>query len=183
MLENIVGKRYANALSDALKDDSRLRPALQNLKAVCHAFQIEPQLAQFFAHPGIPPESKIGAVRELCDRLEVEKEIRNLLTMLVERKKILYLKNIAENFELEVDKRLNQIRVGIVSVCPLTQQNVEKLKSSLKRITGKDVLIETSIDDSLIAGVILRIGDLVADATAKNRLAILKRYIEKEEAV
>jgi F0F1-type ATP synthase delta subunit len=46
---------------------------------------------------------------------------------------------------------------------------------------GKTVLIETTEDQSLIAGIQLQVGDQVADATIKNRLAILKRTIEKEE--
>ena len=58
---------------------------------------------------------------------------------------------------------------------------IEKLKNGLNRILGKTVLIETSEDQRLIGGIQLQVGDQVVDATIKNRLAILKRTIEKEE--
>ena len=46
---------------------------------------------------------------------------------------------------------------------------------------GKTVLIDTHVDESLIGGVQLKIGDQVADATIKNRLTLLKQKLEKEE--
>ena len=91
------------------------------------------------------------------------------------------LKNHADYFETVVDERLNQVRVNVISAHPLTSENIEKLKIGLNRILGKTVLIETSEDQTLIGGIQLQVGDQVADATIKNRLAILKRTIEKEE--
>jgi F-type H+-transporting ATPase subunit delta len=117
----------------------------------------------------------------LCDRLKAENVVRNLLGILVQRRKVLFLKNIADYFESVVDERLNQVRVSVISAHPLTGENIEKLKTGLNRILGKTVLIETTEDQSLIAGIQLQVGDQVADATIKNRLAILKRTIEKEE--
>jgi F-type H+-transporting ATPase subunit delta len=93
----------------------------------------------------------------------------------------LFLKNIADYFESFVDQRLNQIRVSVTSAHPLTGENIERLKTGLNRILGKTVLIETTEDQTLIAGIQLQVGDQVVDATIKNRLALLKRTIEKEE--
>jgi len=181
MIENIIGKRYAHALSATFPDDSRLEVVLRTVKSIGEAFQTEPQLARFFAHPGIPRENKLAMVEALCGRVEADENVRKLLALLVERKKILYLRNIAEHFETMVDRRLRRVRAGVVSARPLSEKNLERLKTSLKRITGKEVLIESTLDESLIAGVIVRVGSLVADATVKNRLAVLKRNIEKEE--
>lgn len=181
MIENIIGKRYARALSATLENDSALETVLRSVKSIGEAFQVEPQLTRFFAHPGIPRENKISMVNDLCDRVKAQTEVRKLLTLLVERKKILFLNNIAEHFEEVVDQRLSQARAVVVSAYPLTGKNQERLETSLQRITGKKVLVEMATDESLIAGVIIRMGSLVADATVKNRLATLKRYIEKEE--
>lgn len=181
MIENIIGKRYADALSGSIENSAQLSEALKGLQAFCDAFRVEPQLGHFFANPGIPQASKIGMVRELGERLKLHADVLSLLVMLVERKKIEYAGNIAECFEGLADKRLAQIRASVISAHPLSDENIARLKSALKSITGKDVLIETSVDEILIGGVVLRLGDLVADATIKNRLATLKRFIEKEE--
>jgi len=181
MIENVISKRYAKALSGSIADESGLRRALVNLKDFGTAFDTDLQLERFFSHPGISVTKKNALINELCDRLKTEIVVRNLLGILVQRRKILFLKNIADYFESVVDERLNQVRVFVTSAYPLTGDNIEKLKIGLKRILGKTILIETSEDQTLIGGIQLQVGDQVADATIKNRLAILKRTIEKEE--
>ena len=181
MIENVISKRYAKALSGSITDESLLKRALENLKDFGDAFDADKQLERFFSHPGITEAKKSELVSQICDRLKAENGVRNLLGILVQRRKILFLKNIADYFQTVVDERLNQVRVSVVSAYPLTDENIEKLKNGLNRILGKTILIETSEDQTLIGGIQLQVGDQVADATIKNRLAILKRTIEKEE--
>ena len=181
MIENVISKRYAKALSGSISDESMLNRALENLKDFGDAFESNRQLERFFSHPGISEAKKNALVSQLCDRLQAESVVRNLLAMLTQRRKILFLKNIAGYFESVVDERLNQVRVNVTSAYPLTSKNIDKLETGLSRILGKTVRIETSEDQSLIGGIQLQVGDQVADATIKNRLAILKRTIEKEE--
>jgi len=181
MIENVISKRYAKALSSSISDEGILKRSLESLKVFGDAIEADRQLECFFLHPGISETKKIGLVSVLCDRLQVETVVRNLVTMLTQRRKVLFLKNIAGYFETVVDERLNQVRVHVTSAHPLTKENIDKLKTGLNRILGKTILIDTSEDQSLIGGIQLRVGDQVADATIKNKLAILKRTIEKEE--
>ncbi len=181
MFENQVGKRYAEALSNSIQDTSQLNPALESLQSFCRALEDQEQLTRFFAHPSIPGEKKDAMVKELCDRLQVGTGVRNMLLMLSDRRKILFLKNITEYFEKVVDDRLGQVRVGVNSAHELSQTNIERLVSALSEILGKTVLIDARVDESLLGGIQLQVGDQVADATIKNRLAMLKRAIEKEE--
>lgn len=183
MIENLIGKRYAEALSDSITESSGLSAALENLRTFTSALESDSQLSPFFAHPSIPGEKKNAMVGDLCDRLGVDANVRNLLLTLSERKKILYLKNITEYFEKVVDDRLNNVRVLITSASELGQAAIERLTSSLSKILGKTVLLTVNVDPALLAGVVVRVGDLVVDATVKNRLALLKRTIEKEEVV
>lgn len=181
MIENLIGKRYAEALSDSISESSGLNSALENLRDFTSALDSDTELSPFFAHPSIPGDKKIAMVRDICERLSVEANVRNLLLTLTERKKILYLRNITEYFEKVVDNRLNNVRVQVTSASELNLASVERLTSSLSRILGKTVLLTQDVEPSLLAGVVLRIGDLVVDASVKNRLALLKRTIEKEE--
>ena len=92
-----------------------------------------------------------------------------------------FLDKIIEYFAQVVDRRLGQTRVYVTSAHSLSDANTDRLKTALNKILGKTILIDTQVDESLIGGVMLRIGDQVADDTIRNRLDILKRTIEKEE--
>jgi F-type H+-transporting ATPase subunit delta len=181
MIENLIGKRYAEALSGNVEKDSKLTSVLENLQACKSAFNTQNQLVQFFSHPTISQDKKTSMAKALCAKLKVELVVCNLMVLLSERKKILYLENITEYFEKIVDERLNQVRVSVWSAQELTKANVKRLQSALNGILGKTVLIDVHVDESLIGGVQLKIGDQVADATIKNRLTLLKQKLEKEE--
>ena len=181
MLENQVGKRYAEALSGNISDDSQLGVALKNLKDFGEAMKKEKQLLRFFEHPSISTEKKKNVVEELCGRLQIGDKTGNLLVLLNERGKIIFLEKIIEYFEQGVDRRLNQLRDYVTSAHSLTDANIDRLKTALNKILEKTILIDTKVDESLIGGLILRIGDQVADDTIRNRLRILKQTIEKEE--
>ena len=73
------------------------------------------------------------------------------------------------------------MRVQVTSAHHLTTANTDRLKAALNKILGKTILIDTEVDESLIGGIMLRIGDQVADDSIRNRLEILKRTIENEE--
>ena len=120
-------------------------------------------------------------INDLCDQVDAKSEVRNLLTILVERRKILNLKNVTEYFQNRVDERLNRTRASVISAAPLSEAQVQRLSTSLNTILGKEILMEISVDESLLGGIVVRIGGLVADSSVKNRLANMKRFIEKEE--
>ena len=183
MIENQIGKRFAEALSGSISDDKHLQTALENLKWFHDAFQTEPSLNRFFINPSFPQENKAALIQEMCDRVSALDEVRNLLKLLVDRNKIVFLKNITDFFEHAVAKRLNQVRVEVASAYPLSDAQQDKLKSTLERVLGKTAILETRVDESLIGGMRLSVGSLVADATIKNNLALLKQSIEQEEAI
>ena len=99
----------------------------------------------------------------------------------MERRKILNLKNVTEYFQNTVDERLNRTRASVVSAAPLSEAQVQRLSTSLNTILGKEILMEISVDESLLGGIVVRIGGLGADSSVKNRLATMKRFIENEE--
>ncbi len=183
MIENQIGKRFAEALSDSIQEEGKLSSALTNLQNLVSASQDDPMVSRFFIHPSIPDEKKSAFVKELCDKINAIPEVTNLLKILLERRKMTYLKNIVEYFEYFVMKRLNQVRVDIVSASPLSENQINKLKTSLDQVLGKSAIIESKVDESLIGGLRLSVGSLVADASIKNRLALLKRSIESEEVL
>ncbi len=183
MIENQIGKRFAEALSNSIEDSAKLGLALDSLTAISEAFAGDPNLHRFFIHPSFPAERKESMVEQLCDKTGASTEVRKLMSLLVQRQKILYVKYITQHFREFVDHRLNQVRVKVISAHPIGQAVLDKLKTSLDRQLGRTAILETSIDESLIGGIRLLVGSRVADATIKNRLEQLKNAIRNEEAL
>jgi len=183
MIENQIGKRFAEALSDSIQDETALKEALENLRSMDDGMRANPKVSKLFIHPSIPDKTKRALVVSMCDALSTGDQVRKILELLVERKKISYLKNIREYFEKMVADRLNQVHVQVFSASGMTEEQIDKLKTSLDGILGKSAVIEAGVDESLIGGLRVHVGSWVADATIKNRLALLQRSIKTEEVL
>jgi F-type H+-transporting ATPase subunit delta len=81
------------------------------------------------------------------------------------------------------DELANIIRADVASAIELPDETVEKIKASLSEQTGKQVTVETTVDPSLIGGVVTKIGDLVLDGSVRTQLISLKESLQRGEGI
>lgn len=110
---------------------------------------------------------------------EMTGEIKNMLALLAENDRLLALPEIARGYEALKQKAEGTIEVSVTSAKKLTAKQEKEMVSSLKKRLGKDVTINAEIDESLIAGAIIKAGDLVIDGSARGRLNKLTSILNK----
>ena len=93
--------------------------------------------------------------------------------MLVQNKRLAALSEIAELYEQLKSQKEQSVDVEITSAFPLTDEQANKLAGSLKHKLGRDVNFTTSVDKSLLGGVLVHAGDMVIDASVRGKLAKL----------
>lgn len=98
---------------------------------------------------------------------------KNLLMQLAGHKRLATLPAIFVLFEALLAEHQKTVDVNVTSAFPLSEAEAEKLLASLKKRLGREVKMESEVDDSLIGGVIVHAGDLVIDASVKGKLAKL----------
>lgn len=113
------------------------------------------------------------------DAPEISGEVKNMLALLAENDRLLALPAIAEGYEALKQEAEGAIEVSVTSAHKLTAKQEKEMASSLKKRLGKDVTIKAEIDESLIAGAIIKAGDLVIDGSARGRLNKLTSILNK----
>ena len=111
----------------------------------------------------------------------IDKIPANFLNLLVEKKRAEILPDIAEAFKNMVDEEQNISHGTVTSAVELSDELLAKVKASLEKLTGKQVELSTSVDPSLIGGIVAKVGDLVLDGSIKTQLAGLKDSIKGRE--
>jgi F-type H+-transporting ATPase subunit delta len=105
----------------------------------------------------------------------------NFLKLLVQKKRAALLPEIAEAFKTMVDEaKEHQPRQGNLGNRPRLG-DAEKNSKSTRKLTGKKVELTTSVDPSIIGGIVAQVGDLVLDGSIKTQLAGLKDSIKGRE--
>ena len=142
-------------------------------------------LAEIAAHPDMQallsdPEADRGLILSIFTELAgdgLDREGRNLIALLVENERCLLLGEISRLYERLRRQHLRQRRALIISARPLDEAQIEAFRQKLMADGGGKVEIESRVDESLIGGAIIRIGDEVIDGSIRGRLHQLAETI------
>lgn len=110
---------------------------------------------------------------------DISKEVENMVSLLTENDRLSALPAIAARFEVLKQAAMGAVEVQVTSARKLTAKQEKQMAKNLKSRLGKEVRITAEIDQSLIAGAIIKAGDLVIDGSARGRLNKLTSTLNK----
>jgi F-type H+-transporting ATPase subunit delta len=163
-----AARPYANAVFDLASEANSLdswSDALANLAMVV----ADQQVADMLTSPDLGREDKGRMVLEvLGDKLDDKQQ--NLVKLMAENGRLGLMADVRDQFEIARAKAENKIEAEVVSAFELTSEQTEQLASTLKNKLGCDITLTTSVDPSLIGGVVVKAGDTIIDASMKSQL-------------
>jgi len=104
----------------------------------------------------------------LGDKLNEQQQ--NLVKLMAENGRLKLMPDVVEQFEVARAKAENKIEAEVVSAFELTAEQISELVNTLKKKLGCDVTLTSTIDESLIGGVVIKAGDTIIDASMKSQL-------------
>jgi F-type H+-transporting ATPase subunit delta len=183
MTLSAVAARYANALADVVTGSaSALTPqqAVAELRSFESLLRDSPELLNALVTPAVAGSRKKAVVERLADILKLSRVTRNLLFVLVDRRRISSLSDIIHSFEEVVDARLGYAQANVSSSIALGEVEQRAVTAQLERLTGKRLRMRFSVDPSLIGGAVARIGSTVYDGSVRGQLAAIENRLSAE---
>jgi F-type H+-transporting ATPase subunit delta len=166
---------YAEALFEVGRDKGKLDSLQQQLAEFADAVDRNRELQVFFFSPYLSStEKKEGIERAVTG---AEPELINFLELLVDKHRMTEIFRIRREFE-ELWKRENRrIDVTVTSAVELDSAVVEKIGQEVERQTGEKVDLSSSVDSNILGGIVLRVGNMVLDASIRSRLEKLRKSV------
>jgi len=171
-----LARRYAKAVFDVAQEHGRGEP--ENWQAQLHGLAAtlsDAALLESLRSPRLTDEQKARAVESSFPGLRPE--FRNLVHLLVARHRIQLLGQISAAFDEYVDEMLGRTHADVVSARPLGREELTLIQDTLNRRTGLEVRVRSSIDENIIGGVVIRLGDQLIDASVVTRLERLRQQL------
>src|SRR5207244_2481013 len=173
MAEPSVVRRYARALFDTANRSGMVEQVENDLKTVDQVLRIIPRMLRALRAPTIAASRK----QELLDRAfgtRIGPLAMRFLKLVVQRRR----EDILSNVYLEYHRLANEARgilpVQVTAAVPLSDPERESLAQSLHARTGKQIVLQVSIDPGILGGLVLRMGDTVLDGSVRTRLEQLR---------
>lgn len=171
-----VAKRYAAALFDVAQRDGAIDAILNDLKLVATDFEQVPYLKDMIMQPLVATERKLRVLSDAFGDRTTATTL-NFLYLLVNKRRIKQLDEIAREYRALVDERQGRLVARVQTAVSLSKGQLDALQNALVARTGKKIEMQTEIDSSMIGGVRVRLGDTIIDGSVSGRLERIKRQL------
>lgn len=178
-MAKLVGTTYGEALFELAVEEGReeefLDEIIQLRKLLCE----NPDFGKLMNHPKILKEDKLKVLEEVF-KGRISKELLGFLYLIVSKDRYGDIDNILDYFIEEV-KRIKGIGIAYVTTAiDLSEVKKKEVEEKLLETTPfKKMEMHYRVDESLIGGMVIRIGDRVVDSSVKNKLFELQRELLK----
>ena len=167
-------RRFAEAAFQiALRDDTldTWRRELDLAAATLQTGGLEPILA----NPATPLDQRIGAAQQIF--VELSEPVRNLVLLLLRRRRIEQLPRVALEFARLDDERKGVTHATATSAAPLDADELKAVASRLEEMIGGRVELQADVDPHILGGLVVRIGDRLIDGSVLGRLERLRNQL------
>jgi F-type H+-transporting ATPase subunit delta len=163
-----LARPYAKAVFELARDSDQFKAWSTQLAAIAQAVA-DPQLARLIGHPALD-RNQLADVFAQALAKDLGKDGAALLKLLAENGRLKSAGFVAEQFEALRAEAESRVNVEVTSAAPVEPAQQDALAAAIKKRLDRDVAIEWKTDESLVAGAVIRAGDLVIDGSVRGEL-------------
>ena len=178
MARTFSSRRYAQAIFQLAQESNDVEKWLDDLTVLAAAVG-DKLFASFMDSPQVETEKKSTVIGELFDK-EVGGLAVNLMCLLASINAVKNLPSITDSFQELVDEERGIERCEIVSAVGLTEEQRKRISKGISELVGKEITVETRVDEEILGGFVARVGDRLIDGSLKTRFEDMKRELVKK---
>ena len=175
-----LDRRYALALYEVAKEKDKVDEYINDLREICDLIENNKDFYEVVKHPQISTKNKKRTFINIF-KGKIDEELLSFLLILIEKDRILYLREKLNEMEKIDFERKNILSAVVKTAVPLLESEISNLQEKLEKQYNKKIIMTTEIDKSLLGGVYVRVGNDVIDGTIKSKLEEMKDIMLKRE--
>jgi F-type H+-transporting ATPase subunit delta len=178
MIASKITHRYAKALLDLAITENHLDICLSDIKLIENVCNENAELVLLLKSPIINTDKKLSTINEIFDK-NLSKVTSLFIQIIVSKKREALIPLIAKNF-ISLHKTYNKVTTAkVITASPLDKKLREEVSNYIKSKTDFDVELVEEIDEAIIGGAIIKMGDQQLDGSVKRNIKELKKTYNK----
>lgn len=166
-----VAGRYASALFDLARESNSVAAVEADLSTFDTMLASSEDLRNMVRSPVLSADEQSKALAALVAKAGIGATTANFLALVARNRRLFVVGEMIKNFRTIAAKARGEVAAEVTSALPLTEGQLAALKEQLRSTAGKDVVLATKVDPSLLGGLIVKIGSRMIDSSLKTKLA------------
>ncbi|MBD0831183.1 ATP synthase F1 subunit delta [Aestuariibaculum sediminum] len=165
--------RYAKAVLSLASEKNAAEAVNADMALIANTIAESNELNDVLQNPIVRSSVKKAVFQEVFK--DTNPLTANLVDTLISNKRIALIGEVAKQYTILYDQLKGSQIAKVTTAVPLTEALNAKVLAKVKELTGKEVEVQNVIDESILGGFVLRVGDMQYDASVANKLNKLKR--------
>ena len=174
-----IAARYAAAVFDLAKEEKSVAAIEADITALDAALDDSADFRALINSPVYSRDEQAGAIAELAKALKLSPVMANTMGLMAGKRRLFVLPQLTAALRAAIAEDKGEVTAEVVSAKSLTKAQSDKLAKSLKASVGKDVNIKATVDESLIGGLVVKVGSKMIDTSIRSRLNSLQNAMKE----
>jgi F-type H+-transporting ATPase subunit delta len=174
-----VSKRYAKALFQSVGAGVDFTSVLSELREIEKAIFQNPEIAKFFESPLINSEEKSTLLKTALEKASVSETVKSLAVVMASRERMGEWSGLVQAFQLQADELNGVVRGTVRCARPLGPEQRQTVEARISQVTGKKVILEYKLDETLLGGLVAEVGSLTFDDSLETQLRLMNEDLKR----
>ena len=174
-----IAARYATAVFELAKEDKAIKALESDVATLADVLGASPELNALITSPVYTREETEAAISAVAKKAGLSANVANTLALMAQNRRLFVLPQfVAALADLLAEER-GEVTAEVTSAKALTKAQSDKLAKTLKAQLGKDVSIHATVDESLIGGLVVKVGSRMIDTSIRAKLNSLQNVMKE----
>jgi len=174
-----IAERYATAIFELTKESKSVAKLESNITDLAAAIDVSEELRDLIASPVLSRTEQGAAIAAVGKKLNLVPALQNGLAVMADKRRLFVLPQLLQQLSALIAEDKGEVTAEVTSAKALTKAQSDKLAKTLKARIGKDVKINAAVDESLIGGLVVKVGSKMIDTSIRSRLDSLQNAMKE----
>jgi F-type H+-transporting ATPase subunit delta len=174
-----IAARYAAALFDLAKEDRAIATLEADVDSLDAALRESADFRTMTVSPLFSRDDQSRALAALATSMNLSALTANTLALMAQKRRLFVLPQLIAELRSRIAAEKGEITAEVTSAAALTAEQARQLAQALQARVGKDVKLKTAVDESLIGGLVVKLGSTMIDTSVRAKLAALQNAMKE----
>jgi F-type H+-transporting ATPase subunit delta len=166
-------------LFELAKEDNALKALEADAEALAAALAVSPELTGMIASPVISRDEQAAAIGAIAKKMKLSALTANTLALMAAKRRLFVLPQLVADVLARIAADRGEVTAEVTAAAALSDAQTKALAATLKARVGKDVKLKVAVDESLIGGLVVKLGSTMIDTSVKAKLAALQNAMKE----